>query len=95
MGYNHVFSVGQKVDQMGKMSKQHDWKNYQEKVQEGCMPFYYYSRSSILEMFFKQRSKTIGEEESKWVAKGGEEKERDFEKEVHKKKTFEPCTYFS
>jgi len=46
-------------------------------------------------MVFKQRSKTIGEEESKWVAKGGEEKERDFEKEVHKKKTFEPCTYFS
>ncbi len=53
------------------------------------MPFCYCFRSFISEMVSNQRSKTTTKEEAKWVAIGGEEEKRDFEKEVDKKlKTF-------
>jgi hypothetical protein len=50
----------------------------------------------FLIMVSNQRSKTTWEEEAKWIATRGEEEERDFKIEVHKKqKTSKPYTYFS
>ncbi len=63
MGCNYVFSIGQRVDQMGKMSKEHDWGNNQKRAKKGCMPFYYCPRSSILEVVSTKRNRTIRKEE--------------------------------
>jgi hypothetical protein len=68
---------------MGQMLEEHDWKNYQEKAQEGCMPFCYYSRSFVLEMVSSQRSKTTRKEEIEWTTTRGEEVEIDSKGEVH------------
>jgi hypothetical protein len=67
------------------MSKEHGWKNSQKKSQEGCMPFYNCSRSFVSKMVFSQRSRSIREKKTKKVAKGGKEKERYYDGEVHKK----------
>ncbi len=96
LGYNHVFLVGQRVDQRGQMSTKHDWKNCQERAQEGCMPLCYYFRSFVSKMVSNQRNRTIGEEKAKLATTRGEEEERDYEGKVYKKQeTFEPCTYLS
>jgi hypothetical protein len=58
------------------------------------MPLCYYSKSSISKMVSSQRSKTTIE--AKWATTWGEEEERNFEGEVHKKQeTSKPYIYFS
>ncbi len=56
-----IFNWSKIVDQMGKVSKEHDLKNYQEIAQEGCMPFCYYLRSLIFKMVLNLRSRTTWE----------------------------------
>jgi hypothetical protein len=95
LGYNHVFLINQRVDKMGQMLKEHDWRNYHERAQEGCTTFYYYSRNSISKMVFQSKEKNHRKEENEWAAIGGEE-ERDFKGEVHKKQeTSKPFICFS
>jgi hypothetical protein len=84
LGYNHVFLVGKKVDQMGQISKEHDWKNCQAKAQEGCMPLCYYLKSFVWEMVSSQRNRTTWEEKAKWATIRGEEEERNYEGNVYK-----------
>ncbi len=52
---------------MGKMLEEHDWRNYQERAQEGCMPFCYCLKSYVSKMVSNSKSKTIGEE-ADWIA---------------------------
>jgi len=49
------------------------------------MPFYNCFRSLVLEMVSNKNSRTIGEEKEEWTTTWGEEEERDFEREIHKK----------
>jgi hypothetical protein len=47
LSYNYVFSIGQRIDQMGKMLEKHDWGNNQKRHKKGCMPFCHSPRSSV------------------------------------------------
>ncbi len=95
IGCNYVFSIDQRVDQMGKVSEEHDWRNNQKRAKKGCMPLCYYLRSFILELVSTSRSKTTKEEVDKTTI-GIQKEEGDFEGKVNKKqKTSKPCTFFS
>ncbi len=96
MGYKYVFLIGQGIDQMGKMSKKHDWKNIQKRTKKECMPFCHNPRSYILEVVSTIRSRTTREEKASGVTTWGHEKKGYFEGKVYQKqKASKPYIYFS
>ncbi len=63
MGYNYVFSIGQGVDQMGKVLEKYDWGNNQKITKKRCVSFYHSVGSYFLKVVSTRRSKAIGEKE--------------------------------
>ncbi len=62
MGCNHVFLIGQGIDEMGELSKKYDQGNNQKKTKKECMPFCHNPTSSILEVVSIRRSGIIRKE---------------------------------
>ncbi len=81
MGYNNVFSISQVIEQLGKVSKKHDWGNNQKRTKKGCMPFYHNFRSYVSKVVSTRRTRAIREKAGR-VAIGGQEKKGDFEGKV-------------
>jgi hypothetical protein len=40
LGYNHVFLVGQRVDKMGQMLEEQNWRNCQERIPNKNVCYY-------------------------------------------------------
>jgi hypothetical protein len=81
LGCNHVFSIGQRIDQMGKVLKK--MIKGQKKTQKGCMAFCHNPWSYVSKVVSIRWGKITWEEETSKVASTWQKKKRQFEGEVH------------
>jgi len=84
LGCHYVFSIGQGVDQMGKMLKKYDWGiTKREQKKDVC------HSAIVLDVILSRKRR-------KRRAKGRHEMKREFKGEVYQEqKTFEPYTHLS
>ncbi len=78
MGCNYVFSIGQGINQMGKVLEKNDWKNNQKITKKKHMPFCHSPKNFVLKVVSPRKSKATREKEVNKAAIGGQEKKGKF-----------------